>query len=142
MAKLEVTKTIEARKLNPRTRQLLAQPPTTIPFGAILDQIVENGENIEFMYLRDLYECKGHVLRVASQPIEGSLPGWTSTSTAAGAAPAPEPVTFVWERLKAGSERVSRAKLPGGWLIATGDPSARSLAFYPDPEHAWDGTTL
>ena len=41
---------------------------------------------------------------------------------------------------------VSRAKVPGGWLICVfwnsvscGGPS---MLFYPDPEHLWDGASL
>ena len=49
MAKLEVTRTIEARKLNKRTRQPVAEPPVTIPYGAILTDIVENDGMIAFM---------------------------------------------------------------------------------------------
>jgi hypothetical protein len=36
---------------------------------------------------------------------------------------------------------VWRAKVPGGWLIAGGQPAAYwtgSVTFLPDPEHAWD----
>jgi hypothetical protein len=139
--KLEATKTIEARKLNKRTRQPLAEPPVTIPYGGILSDIEELDGVIKFMYLGDLYQCRTEILQSASHPLEGALPSFgASTSTATAAAP--EPVTFVWEKLRAGSERVSRAKLPGGWLVAVGEGSARSVVFYPDPEHAWDGTTL
>jgi hypothetical protein len=138
--KLEATKTIEARKLNKRTRQPLAEPPVTIPYGGILSDIEEDDSVIKFMYLGDLYQCRTEILRSASHPLEGALPSGSGASTAS--APAPEPVTFVWEKLRAGRERVSRAKLPGGWLIATGEGSTRSITFYPDPDHAWDGTTL
>jgi hypothetical protein len=34
-----------------------------------------------------------------------------------------------------------RAKVPGGWLVVLWTASA-ALAFYPDPEHQWDGGTL
>lgn len=58
MAKLEVTKTIEARMLNKRNRQVLSQPPVTLPYGAILTDIVENRDVLEFHYLGELYNCK------------------------------------------------------------------------------------
>lgn len=38
-----------------------------------------------------------------------------------------------------------RAKVPGGWLIRVeslvNDRFYCSIAFYPDPEHRWDGTS-
>ena len=52
------------------------------------------------------------------------------------------PVTFTWQKLSAGREVTIRAKLPGGWLISVGDGAGRSVVFYPDPQHEWDGTTL
>lgn len=141
MAKLEVTKTIEARMLNKRNRQVLAQPPVTLPYGAILSDTVENRDVIEFQYLGELYNCKTEVLRSASRPLDDA-PVATALSAAAHASPAaPEPA-FRWEKLNAVGVATSRAKLPGGWLILAGEGSSRALTFYPDPDHKWDGTTL
>lgn len=141
MAKLEVTKSIEARMLNKRNRQMLSQPPVTIPYGAILEDVVENRDMIEFNYVGELYSCKAEVLRPASHPLDGGPPLAASASGSASApAPSAPPVTFVWEKLQSGGIATSRAKLPGGWLIAVGD--SRSVAFYPDPSHSWDGRTL
>ena len=39
----------------------------------------------------------------------------------------------------------SRAKVPGGWLVAavgTTDRACQSVVFYPDPDHKWDGNSL
>jgi len=144
MAKLEVSKTIEARILNKRNRQFLAQPPVTIPYGAILDDVVDNRDSVEFTYLGELYSCKAEVLRAATHVLEGSVVSSVSSS-GPGVAVAPaarETIGFVWEKLAAGAVPTARAKLPGGWLIAVGDGSARSIAFYPDPVHTWDGKTL
>ena len=33
-----------------------------------------------------------------------------------------------------------RAKVPGGWFVKTA--SEEGPFFYPDPEHAWDGSSL
>jgi hypothetical protein len=143
MPKLEVTKTIEARKLNKRTRQPVAEPPVTIPYGAILTEVVENDGVMAFMHLGDLYQCRSEILRPASHVLEVG-PALPPASQPAGAAAAavPEPVTFVWQKLSAGRDSAARAKLPGGWLIATGDGASRCVVFYPDPGHTWDGTTL
>lgn len=142
MSKLEVIKTIEARKLNRRSRLALAEPPVTIPYGAILDEVVENGDYIEFTYLRDLYQCKAEILRPASHPLlpeAGAAPPTAVAGTTTGAAPAAAPAAFVWQPVRTTSIPTSRAKVPGGWLIAVGQSG---VTFYPDPEHSWDGSTL
>ena len=49
------------------------------------------------------------------------------------------------ERWKASAARnVSRAKIPGGWLVCLESGSVRSsgLTFVPDPNHEWDGGSL
>jgi hypothetical protein len=138
MAKLEVTKTIEARKLNKRTRQPVAEPPVTIPYGGILSDVVENDGMMAFMYLGELYQCRSEILLPASHPLDS--PAAIKSEAAAAAAPAPVAVTFKWERLAGGKEIVMRARLPGGWLISVGEGPGRSVAFYPDPKHEWDGT--
>ena len=38
-----------------------------------------------------------------------------------------------------------RAKVPGGWLTLTSkgtNTETLAMAFYPDPQHEWDGNTL
>jgi hypothetical protein len=143
LAKLEMTKSIEARKLNKRTRQLLAEHPITIPYGGILDEITDNGDIVSFHYLGEYYQCRSEILRSASHVLDGGAGTAPAESGAAAASTArPDPVSFVFEKLRGGTESVSRAKLPGGWLISVGEGAARSVAFYPDPEHQWDGTTL
>lgn len=139
MAKLEATKTIEAKKMNKRNRQTLTEPPITIPYGAILDDVIENREMMEFLYLGELYCCKAEVLRSASRPLEVSQ-SVTSPSGGTSLAAAPAPVTFVWEKLNSGSIPTLRAKVQGGWFVAVGD--SRSVTFYPDSSHTWDGTTI
>ena len=133
MAKLEVTKTIEARMLNKRTRQTLSQPPVTIPYGAILDDVAENRDLIEFTYVGELYSCKSEVLRTATHALDGSIASSSSVASEPTTAP-----TFVWEKLNSNSSATSRAKLPDGWLISAGG----SITFYPDPTHSWDGKTI
>jgi hypothetical protein len=140
MSKLEVTKTIEARKLNKRTRQPIAEPPVTIPYGAILSEVVDNDGMINFMHLGELYQCKAEILGPASHPLGGGVAAAPKMARAEPRVPV-EPPAFVWEKLRAGTESAFRAKLPGGWLIATGEGAARSVVFYPDPGHTWDGTT-
>ncbi len=35
---------------------------------------------------------------------------------------------------------IYRARVPGGWLVASRPND--SIAFVPDPEHSWDGSTV
>lgn len=37
---------------------------------------------------------------------------------------------------------VYRAKVPGGWLVATRSYDSGGVTFLPDPEHEWDGHSL
>jgi hypothetical protein len=53
----------------------------------------------------------------------------------------PPPSTFIWERVGAHPE-ISRAKVPGGWLVVFRSGSGGGLTFVPDSEHHWDGKTL
>ena len=38
--------------------------------------------------------------------------------------------------------RLSRAKIPGGWLLFALTNAGGGLTFYSDPQHKWDGTSL
>jgi hypothetical protein len=143
MARLEVIKTIEARKLNRRTRLAMSEPPVTIPYGAILDEVVENRDSLEFLYLGELYQADGGTLRAASHRLE-TAPAVAAVTASAAATPtspaAAEPV-FVWEKVSSNAFAVARAKLAGGWLIAVGEGAGLNVTFYPDPLHTWDGST-
>ena len=56
MEKAELTKTIEARKLNQRTMRVMSQDILTIPFGGIIDKIEDHDTIIRFNYLGEPYE--------------------------------------------------------------------------------------
>ena len=40
------------------------------------------------------------------------------------------------------SLRLSRAKIPGGWLVIAISNSGGGFTFYSDPQHKWDGNSL
>jgi hypothetical protein len=41
-----------------------------------------------------------------------------------------------------GGLRLSRAKIPGGWLVIAMSNSGGGFTFYSDPHHKWDGNSL
>jgi len=56
-----------------------------------------------------------------------------------------EPHTIRGDRWKVSSPtNVSRAKIPGGWLVGIESGNVRSwgLTFVPDPTHEWDVSSL
>jgi hypothetical protein len=67
MPVFELGKSIESIRLNKRNRLPMGDPPRTIPFGALIDEIRETGDRASFVYLGELYECPADVLRSARQ---------------------------------------------------------------------------
>ncbi|MBK5291852.1 MAG: hypothetical protein JJE04_09285 [Acidobacteriia bacterium] len=150
MPKFELIKTIEARKLNKRSRLPLNGPPSTIPYAAIVDDVVRDRDNVAFTHLGELYQCSYSVFAGAM--------GSTGEEDAVSVAPeaegsAAEPAEkvkeqrldgprLVWAMVNSPSCPVARAKVPGGWLVASGKGASASIAFYPDTRHEWDGGSL
>lgn len=67
----------------------------------------------------------------------------------AATAPATAENTLIFRYVRtgrAGDPAIMRAKIPGGWLVKgqfrQGDSGGFGLTFVPDPDHAWDGTSL
>jgi uncharacterized protein len=54
--KAEIVKSIEARKLHPRTLRAISSEPVVISFGAIIEKVQEDDRRIQFMYLGQPYE--------------------------------------------------------------------------------------
>jgi hypothetical protein len=69
-AKAELTKTIEARRLNRRTMRAINNDPFSIPYGAILDQLQENGDQVQFFYLGEPYESNSETVTLAIKPLD------------------------------------------------------------------------
>jgi hypothetical protein len=134
-----LNKSIEAMKLNPRTRTSLGQSET-IPFGAIIDHVGRDRDTEEFKYLTGLYGCRRDLLESALDPgALGHAEEPVSESVEEPAAKTVPPADFVFTSLSARPHAAARAKVPGGWLILINGSAA---TFYPDPNHAWDGKTL
>ena len=54
-------------------------------------------------------------------------------------------MTLKWESLKEGNTDshfdTRRAKVPAGWLVVVSQFYRCGVTFYPDPQHAWDGSS-
>jgi alanine-glyoxylate transaminase/serine-glyoxylate transaminase/serine-pyruvate transaminase len=57
VSKFQLTKTIEAVKLNSRTLRPLTPQKHTIPYGAVLEQLTRDRDMQQFHYLGEPYEC-------------------------------------------------------------------------------------
>ena len=136
MDKFTLTKSIEAKKLNPRTRVPTGEPSVTVPFGAIIQDLLENRGVIKFLYLGEPFQCPEEVLKTAIAPVQ-RVAKEAAVAAAPSAAPSSE-ATLQWLQVKSNLRDVVRAKVPGGWLVLV----AGALAFYPDPKHRWDGASL
>ncbi len=137
MAKFVLAKTIEARKLNRRTRLATGEPPVTIPYGGIIENPEQERDTAYFTYLGELHLCPHEVLQAALEKAPAQNRGQPGVSTGGHPRQSPIPV-FRWETISSTHGEVRRAKVPGGWLVAVGG----GVAFLPDPEHGWDGGTL
>lgn len=65
MAKFELTKSIEAVKLNPRTLRPLSDLKHTIPYGAVLEKLTLDRDMQQFHYLGEPFECPEADLKAA-----------------------------------------------------------------------------
>lgn len=160
MAKFELIKSIEARKLNPRTGIPTTDLPVSVPFGAVIEDIKQDRDDAKFYYLGQYLVCAYDVLEraivPAAQPSPNATAGASGASpaqpacSASSAASAPVPAVareaappgpgaprLVWEGLPSTQGQCMRAKVPGGWLVSLG----AGLAFYPDPAHDWNGAS-
>jgi hypothetical protein len=70
MTKFELTKTIEAVKLNKRTMRVLGPQTYTIPYGSMITDVTPDRDNRRFFYLGEPYECSGMVIDSALKEIK------------------------------------------------------------------------
>lgn len=141
--KLTLNKSISAVRLNPKTGVPYSEPEVNVPYGGVLVYKGPDRDFEKFLYMSELYRCKRDVLASALDggkipaDADGSDEAPAVASGAAAAAPkaAPEP-TLKFEKLNAVPYSISRAKVPGGWLVLAGNSS---VAFYPDADHSWNG---
>jgi hypothetical protein len=136
MPVFELGKSIESIRLNKRNRLPMGDPPRTIPFGALIDEIRETGDRASFVYLGELYECSADVLRSALLESAAAQPNGASDRAATQATEnaAKQPTSLEWEPVASTEGSFSRARVPGGWLLMN---DASALVFIPDHQHVW-----
>ena len=144
MIKLELNKSIEARKLNKRTGAPTTDPEVSIPYGAIVENVEADRDFERFTYQGELYRCTHTLLASATDPRAWKVQAAAAESAAPAESSAGQPTPVAprlqWEPVNSSHFPLLRTKVPGGWLIAAG--AEVSLAFYPDPAHEWDGTSM
>jgi hypothetical protein len=151
LAKISLSKTIEAKKLNKRTGLAESGPDVTISFGALVEYVQTERDTVKFLYAGEPYRCAEDVWLSATRESAASAakaeaPAAATAAPASAAAPAESAKGdataapgLTWEVLSSSQFRVARAKVPGGWLVAA---DGVGLAFYPDSEHGWDGKSV
>ncbi len=137
---VSLTKMIEATKLHPRTGMPLSVPPVTVPFGALIEPVGSDRDSERFIYLSELFECKRDLFLSAT----GGDKGQSKAEEVIAQSPdvekaepaAPSGPRLVWEPINSSNYSVSRAAIPGGWLVAL---HGSGVTFVPDAKHKWDG---
>jgi hypothetical protein len=139
MPVFELGKSIESIRLNKRNGLPMGDPPRTIPFGALVEEVSERGDRASFVYLGELYECGADLLRSAlmasgSPATNGNEGAGSGQKTKAQALEPKQPPTLTWERVESNEGSFSRARVHGGWLVVA---EAGALAFIPDADRSW-----
>jgi len=70
MAKYELQKSVEARRLNPRTMRAISPETVTIPYGGIVENITEDRNKRKFFYLGEPYECDDYEFESALRELK------------------------------------------------------------------------
>jgi hypothetical protein len=138
MSKFELKKTIEVWPVNKRTKIPTGEPPITIPFGAVVEDPDIAWDFAQLTYLGLPYRCSSEMLR-AALGAELTAEAAAAPSSKAKAAPASKHPQLQWEKLQSSDGVVTRAKVPGGWLVVIAKAGA---LFYPDASHKWNGGSL
>jgi len=140
--KLTLNKSIEAKKLNKRTGAPATEPESTVPYGAIIDYQGPDGSAERFMYMGELFRCAHDLLASAMEggkiPKVAADPASSAVAVTA-AEPAVQQPRLEFATLPSTHHSLTRAKVPGGWLVVAG---GTGIAFLPDAAHEWDGLSL
>ena len=134
MPKQTLNKSIFAKKLHHRTLTPLSEPEITIPFGAIVENVRPDRDMMVFYYLTEPYTCPREAFQSAAAGVAAKEE--TPAAPARQSVPEPDPARLQFEALSSNVQGLSRAKVPGGWLVAS---EQGSVTYYPDPKHVWKG---
>lgn len=139
---ISLIKPIEATRINARTGMSLGLPEVTVPYGAFIDHLGDDRDRVKFSYLSELYTCKRDAFLSAtagvqspSEPMEEAPPESASDAEKAPEPAAVRPARLEWSQVNSSDYSVSRAAVPGGWLVAL---NGASVTFVPDPGRRWD----
>lgn len=144
MGKISLNKSIEATKLHERTEAPMAGPEVTIPFGALVESAGASRDREKFRYLGELYSVAQDIFLEAARSDEMDPVPAAASATRLGpqaresVTACPKGAKLTFQELDAGCYTVARAKVWGGWLVVCGT----GIAFYSDPGHEWDGTSV
>src|ERR1017187_3565184 len=117
LIRLELNKSIEARKLNKRTGSPTTDPEVVIPYGAFVENVEADRDFERFTYLGELYQCT-HTLRASAtdprawkaQLAPAAEPATPAASSAGQSAPAAP--RLQWEPLDRSEEQTSELQTP------------------------------
>jgi len=138
MTKYEITKSIDVDEINKRSGMPTGKK-RTLPFGAIIQDRVEDRDMERFTYLGELYRTKSEELNAAARLIgDAAAPSAATTSSSSPSPFAKPEYKLKWEAMHS-SIPASRCKVPGGWLVSV---TNGGLTFLPDAEHVWDGGSV
>ncbi len=70
VAKFELTKSVEAIKLNKRTLRPLGPEKFTVPYGAVLENLSLDRDVQQFFYLGEPYECAHSEIKTALRELK------------------------------------------------------------------------
>jgi len=139
MAKFETLKTLEAIKVNKKTGIQQSQR-INLSFGSIIEDPFEERDCLRFLHLGEMYDVKlseiSGYYKVIGGPASDPAPV-PKAEPAAKKPEAPAGPSLKFETLKS-NMTASRAKIPGGWLVAIG----HGVTFVPDESHYWDGNSI
>ena len=134
LAKISLIKSVEATKLHPKTGTALGVPDVTISYGALIEHVGSERDLEKFRYLGDLYACRHDAFMSATG---GPSPQTRSPAGKPAAGSDRVASGLHWEQVASNGVPVSRAKVPGGWLVLCG----AAATYLPDPAHQWDGSS-
>ncbi len=137
---ISLIKPIEATRINARTGMSLGLPEVTVPYGAFIDHLGDDRDRVKFSYLSELYTCKRDAFLSATAGLQSPPEPTEEAPPESAPEKAPELAAvrlarLEWSQVNSSDYSVSRAAVPGGWLVSL---NGASVTFVPDPGRRWN----